>query len=219
MPNSSWLPAQLTEMAKQVDGLFYVMLAVVAIFFVLVEVLLVTFLVRYRRTKTNVVGANVHGNNKFEIVWTLIPAAILVCLGVYGVKDVYALQTPPAQPEVIKVTGHMWFWEFEYPNGLKTRNDLRVPAGKNVLFEITSADVVHGFYIPSVRIQQDALPGRTTEFWIIPEDNKVGQTFDVPCDQFCGANHSKMDAKLQVMTPTDYANWEQTELEKQKSGQ
>jgi cytochrome c oxidase subunit II len=218
---ASWLPTELTPMSHSLDVLFDVALGVVTFFFVLVEVLLVTFLIRYRRTKTNQTGVNVHGNNKLEVIWTLIPAAILVCMGVYCVKVVYALQTPPAKPEVIKVTGHMWFWEFQYPNGLTTKNDLRVPAGENVLFEIHSADVIHGFYIPAVRIQQDALPGRQTEFWMNADTDKVGQVFDVPCDQFCGSGHPIMDAKMTVMSPADYEHWEQTQLQKQKqnSGQ
>jgi cytochrome c oxidase subunit 2 len=206
-------------MAQSVDGLFYIMLGVITFFFVLVEVLLITFLIRYRRTRTNQVGASIHGNNKLEILWTLVPAAILVVLGAMSVRYVYELQTPPAKPEVIKVTGHMWYWEFQYPNGLKTRNDLRVPAGENVLFQITSGDVIHGFYIPAVRIQQDALPGRLTEFWMNADPGKVGQTFDVPCDQFCGSGHSIMDAKMKIMSPSDYENWKQAELAKQKSGQ
>ena len=214
---SSWLPVELTQMAHKVDGLFYVVLGVVTFFFVLVEILLITFLVRYRRTKTNQVGANIHGNNFLEIIWTLIPAAILLFMGAYSVKFVYDLQTPPSAPIPIKVIGHEWSWEFQYPNGLKTKNDLRVPAGQNVLFEITSADVIHGFYIPAVRIQQDALPGRQTEFWINAEPSKVGQVFNVPCDQFCGIGHSTMHASMTVMTPADFQKWEQTELQKQQS--
>ncbi|GMA49677.1 hypothetical protein GCM10025857_10340 [Alicyclobacillus contaminans] len=218
---ASWLPTELTQMSHQVDRLFYIMLGIIAFFFVLVEVLLITFLVRYRRSRLNAVGANVHGNNKLELLWTLVPAVVLVFMGVSCVKYVYAMQTPPAKPEVIQVTGHMWAWESQYPNGLKTRDDLRVPAGENVLFKITSTDVVHGFYIPAVRIQQDALPGRQTEFWMKADAADVGKVFDVPCDQYCGLQHSLMDAKMTVMTPADYERWKQSELAKQQqsSGQ
>lgn len=217
MHNSSWLPAQLTLNSQHVDHLFYVMLGVVTFFFVAVEVLLVTFLIRYRRTKRNQVGANVHGNNLLEVVWTLIPALILVVLGAYSVKFVYDLQTPPSRDVTIQVVGHEWFWEFKYPNGLDVHNDLRIPAGENVLFDIHSADVVHGFYIPVSREQQDALPGRQTQFWVNAETKDVGQTFTVPCDQFCGTGHPTMVAHLTVMSPQDYDNWLQTELQKQNA--
>ncbi|QSO54473.1 cytochrome c oxidase subunit II [Alicyclobacillus curvatus] len=219
MGNSTWLPAALTHFSQSVDGLFYGVLGVVTFFFVLVEVLLVVFLVRYRRTKRNAVGANVHGNNKLEILWTLIPALILVAIGVFSVKYVYAAQVAPAKPIVIKVIGHEWKWEFQYPNGVDTFNDLRVPAGQNVLFDITSADVIHGFYVPAVRLQQDALPGRQTQFWINVESQYTGQTFPVPCDQFCGPGHPTMVATMKVMSPADFQTWLQTEKQAQKTSQ
>lgn len=214
---ASWLPAALTQMAQRVDSLFYIMLGVVAAFFVIVEVLLITFLIRYRRTKRNRTGKNVHGNNAFEIIWTLVPTVILVFMGVISVKYVYAEQTPPAGAMVIKVTGHEWSWEFQYPNGLDLRNDLRIPAGQPVLFDITSGDVIHGFYIPSVRVQQDALPGRQTQYWVEADPKYVNQSFPVPCDQYCGVGHSKMLATLTVMSPSDFQQWETTQLQKQNS--
>lgn len=217
MSSSSWLPAQLTSMAHNVDLLFYIMLGIITFFFVLVEVLLITFLIRYRRSAKNQVGVNVHGNNVLETVWTLIPALILVFMGAYSVRYVYEAQNPPAKPLVIEVTGHEWFWEFKYPNGLDTHNDLRIPAGQNVLFDIHSADVIHGFYIPEARIQQDALPGRITQFWVNVDAKDVGKQFQVPCDQFCGAGHPIMVGQLTVMSPDDFNTWMQTELQKQQS--
>ncbi|MCL6452353.1 MAG: cytochrome c oxidase subunit II [Alicyclobacillus sp.] len=212
---NSWLPVQLTQMAHNVDGLFYFVLAVVTFFFVLVEVLLITFLVRYRRTKRNQVGANVHGNNKLEFVWTLVPALILVIMGVASVHDVYAAQTQPAKPVVIQVIGHEWYWEFKYPNGVDTHNDLRIPAGEDVRFDITSQDVIHGFYLAPMRMQQDALPGRETQFWVDVEPKYVGQTFLVPCDQFCGPGHPTMVGHMTIMSESDFNQWLATEKQQQ----
>ena len=214
---ATWLPTELTQMSHRVDSLFYVILGVVTFFFVLVEILLVTFLIKYRRTKKNQVGANIHGNTKLEVIWTLVPAVILVFMGVMSVKYVYAEQTPPPKPYVIDVTGHEWWWEFKYPNGVDTHNDLRVPAGTPVLFRITSGDVIHGFYIPAVRIQQDALPGRLTEFYMTAETKYIGQTFPVPCDQFCGAGHPDMIAHMTVMSEPNFNNWLSTQLKKQNA--
>lgn len=215
--SSTWLPTQLTHMAHSVDHLFYIILGVLTFFFVLVEALLIYFLIRYRRTKSNQVGANVHGNTKLEVVWTLIPAVILVFMGVMSVKYVYAEQTPPANAYVINVIGHEWKWEFQYPNGVDTYNDLRVPAGKPVLFKITSGDVIHGFYIPAVRIQQDAVPGRITEFHMTADTKNIGQVFDVPCDQYCGAGHPNMIAHMTVMSQSDFNTWLTTTLKSQQS--
>ncbi|MCL6444076.1 MAG: cytochrome c oxidase subunit II [Alicyclobacillus sp.] len=222
MPNSlassSWLPPAFTSMAQNVDTLFYIMLGVVTFFFVLVEVLLVVFLIRYRRTKRNQVGYNIHGNNKLEIIWTAIPALILVIMGAYSVHYVYALQTPQPPKYVIKVIGHEWYWEFKYPNGLDTQNVLNLPANENVLFDITSGDVIHGFYIPDVRIQQDAVPGRQTQYWVNIDAKYIGKTFDVPCDQFCGAKHPDMVAHGKVMTDAKFQQWMAAQLKAQQAG-
>jgi cytochrome c oxidase subunit 2 len=206
-------------MSHSVDNLFYIMLGVVAVFFVIVEVLLVFFLIRYRRTKRNQVGAPIHGNNKLETIWTIIPAAILVFMGAYSVRYVYALQTPPAPDYTIHVVGHEWYWEFKYPNGADVQTgELRVPAGKTVLFDITSKDVIHGFYIPDFRVQQDALPGRQTQFSVQLLATDVGKTFDVPCDQFCGQGHPRMIGHGQVLSDAKFNQWMQTQLKTQQAG-
>ncbi len=206
---ASWLPTELTQVAHNTDNLFYILLGVCAVFFLLVEALLITFLIRYRRTKANRVGVNVHGNMKLEVVWTLVPALILVVLGAFSIKYVYADQIVPANPLVIQVTGHEWYWQFTYPNGATTKNDLRIPAGRTVEFEITSSDVIHGFYIPDLRMQQDAMPGRETYFWADVKPSQVGTKFLIPCDQFCGVGHPHMIANGQVMTMADFLTWEQ----------
>ncbi|MBX5435977.1 MAG: cytochrome c oxidase subunit II [Alicyclobacillaceae bacterium] len=216
--HTSWLPIELTPMAHDVDTLFYIMLGIVTFFFVLVEVLLITFLIRYRRTRTNRVGANVHGSNLLETIWTAVPAIILVFMGAFSIHYVYALQVPPAQKYVIQVTGHEWYWEFKYPNGVDVQTTFEVPAGQNVLFDITSADVIHGFYIPAVRVQQDALPGRRTQFWMNASTDSIGQTFPVPCDQFCGPGHPAMVAYMKVVSEDEFNRWLNAQLQKQKAG-
>lgn len=205
-------------MARSVDHLFIIMLIIVAVFFVIVESLLVIFLVRYRRTKKNQVGADIHGNNKFEVIWTVIPFVILAVMGAYSVQYIYKLQSPPTPKYTIQVIGHEWYWEFKYPNGLDTQNVLKLPAGENVLFDIHSADVVHGFYIPDFRLQQDALPGRQTQFWANVLTVDEGKNFPIPCDQFCGQGHPTMVAQGQVLSPAQFQLWMKTQLQKQNAG-
>lgn len=218
LAGSSWLPIELTAMARSVDHLFYILLVIVAVFFVLVEFLLAYFLIRYRRTKRNRVGANIHGNNRLEMLWTAVPFVILAVLGAYSVQYIYRLQTPPAPVYTIHVVGHKWYWEFRYPNGADTQNVLMVPAGQNVLFDITSMDVVHGFYIPDFRLQQDAVPGRLTQFSVNVRSVDTGTRFIIPCDQFCGAGHPTMIAHGQVLSPNKFKAWMAATLKQQSSG-
>lgn len=207
-----WLPDQLTQGAKDIDGLFGVIFVVTLIVFLLVEGLLVFFLLRYRRKNKDQHGKRIHGNTRAEVIWTVIPAIILVALGIYSSGMVYSIQQPPADVYTIKVTGMKWAWQFQYPNGAKTMGDLRIPAGRKILFEITSKDVIHSFWIPEFRIKQDAVPGRQTEFYVDPiVQAQPGQTVTYPkrvvCAEYCGQGHSKMDADIHIMNGSDFDNW------------
>ncbi|WP_052947330.1 cytochrome c oxidase subunit II [Aneurinibacillus tyrosinisolvens] len=198
----SWLfPEAINEMAKQVDSLFVFISWISLFIFVLVEMLLFIFLFRYRRRRADKQGVALHGNTKIEIIWTVIPALILVAIGIYGSQMTYAIQTPPKDVYTINVTGHKWRWDFQYPEGFKTTNDLRIPEGKNVLFKITSADVIHSFWIPEMRIKQDAVPGRQTQLWSGPA--KVGN-YKIYCAEYCGTMHSMMTSKLSVVSQGDF---------------
>jgi cytochrome c oxidase subunit 2 len=213
-PMSVWLPTPLTDSANKTDTLFYVITWITGFFFVLVEFLLVYFLIRYRRRRAEQRGVAVHGNTKLEIIWTLIPALILVIIGISSTKLVYALQTPPADVEEIDVVGHKWYWEFKYPNGVDTVGELHIPAGKNVLFRITSADVIHSFYIPEFRIKQDAVPGRLTEFTVNVPDKDKG-TYKIYCAEYCGTSHSQMLANMSVVNEDSYQSWLADQKQKQ----
>lgn len=199
-----WLPDAITELARGVDGLFWTISIIAAIVFILVEVLLVAFVIRYRRKSADKQGLAVHGNTKLEFIWTVVPALILVGIGIYSTQMVYAIQKPPAEVYEIQVVGHKWYWEFKYPNGASTTNELVVPQGKNVLFKITSADVVHSFWVPNFRIKQDAVPGRETRVWV--NADQAGD-YKVLCAEYCGTKHAFMVSDLQVIDPAKFDVW------------
>ncbi|BCJ86872.1 cytochrome c oxidase subunit II [Effusibacillus dendaii] len=202
---TNWMPESITQLAKQTDSLFLVMLATTVVAFVLVEFLLIFFLLKYRRTKKNQQGLAVHGNTRLEIIWTLVPAIILVGFGIYSTQLTYNIQTASANDAYeIQVTGRKWSWEFTYPNGASTINELHVPQGKNVVLKITSADVIHSFWLPDARIKQDAVPGRLTEIHLTNTQLEPGKTYRVICAEYCGADHTNMLAKLQSDTPADF---------------
>ncbi|WP_051331098.1 cytochrome c oxidase subunit II [Aneurinibacillus terranovensis] len=203
----SWLfPPAINNMAKSVDSLFVVVSWVAVFIFILVEMLLFIFLLRYRRRRADKQGIALHGNTKMEIIWTLIPALILVVIGVLGSRVTYAIQTPPKDTYTITVTGYKWRWDFQYPEGFKTSGDVAIPAGKNVLFKITSGDVIHSFWIPAMRIKQDAVPGRQTQIWSGPVQ-PGDQPYVIRCAEYCGTMHSMMTAKLHVLNDKDFTQF------------
>lgn len=215
------LPDSLAQHAKDIDGLFGLIFVITLIVFVLVEALLVIFLIRYRRKHPKQQGVAIHGSTKAEVIWTVIPAIILVVLGIYSSGMVYAFQQPPADAYTIKVTGMKWAWQFEYPNGAKTVGDLRIPEGKNVLFQITSKDVIHSFWIPEFRIKQDAVPGRQTQYWLKPSvtEEQVDHKYEkhVICAEYCGNQHSHMLADLTIMKDDEFDKWVADEKTRKKT--
>ncbi|WP_018131339.1 cytochrome c oxidase subunit II [Effusibacillus pohliae] len=193
---TNWLPESVTSLAKQTDSLFVLIFGIALVVFVLVEFLLIFFLLKYKRSKRNQEGLAVHGNTRLEIIWTLIPALILVGLGIYSTQMTYNIQKASAADAYeIEVIGRKWSWEFKYPNGASTINDLRIPEGKNVVLKITSADVIHSLWLPEARIKQDAVPGRQT---IIPLGPLKPGTYRVICAEYCGTAHTKMLATMKT---------------------
>jgi cytochrome c oxidase subunit 2 len=114
------------------------------------------------------------------------------------------MQIVPKDALEIKVTGQKWFWQFEYPNGAKSTNELYVPVGKPVQLMMSSQDVIHSFYVPNFRVKMDVLPNRYSITWF--EATKEGE-FDLFCAEYCGTSHSRMLGKVFVQSEAQYANW------------
>jgi len=214
------LPEALTSTAKEIDNLFYLIFWITLVVFILVEALLVIFLIRYKRKHPDQQGKPIHGSTKAEVIWTLIPAIILVFIGVYSSGMVYTIQDPDVtDPYEIQVVGFKWAWEFHYPNGAKTVNQLHIPEGKDVLFRITSKDVIHSFWIPEFRMKQDAVPGRETNFYI--KADKIGEervlAERIVCAEYCGDNHSKMLGDVIIQPQADFDTWVAAEKTRKKT--
>ena len=195
---TNWLPESVTEIANQVDFLFLIIFVISLVAFIAVEFLLILFLIKYRRTKKNQEGIAVHGNTRLEILWTAIPALILIGIGIYSAQmtnDIQAKAEATTDVYEIEAIGRKWSWEFKYPNGASTVNDLRIPEGKNVVLKVTSVDVIHSLWLPEARVKQDAVPGRYTK---VPLGVVNPGTYRVECAEYCGIGHAKMLATLKT---------------------
>ncbi len=192
--------------AVQVDAVFIFIAAVSLFFFLLVEGMLVYFAVRYRRRKGEEAAAlsDVKSNTLLETVWIVIPSLVVVAFFYYGYVVFRDMRAPRPGAEDVNVVARQFFYTFQYPDGRKVVNELRVPRGKPVRLVMISEDVIHGFFIPDYRIKQDILPGQYTTLWLSPD--KDG-SYDIFCTQYCGVGHSTMRARLVVMPPAEYARW------------
>jgi cytochrome c oxidase subunit 2 len=196
MGASPWLPVTASETAARFDALFTVLFYVSAFFFVLVVAATAYFTVRYRRKKGSPQPPRIEGNRRLEILWTVIPAVILVVFFVLGFRDFLHLSVPPAHALDVRVTGQQWSWSFDYPKEGISTNELVVPVGKPVKLTMSSRDVIHSFFVPAFRIKRDVLPNRYTVLWFTAE---APGTYDVLCAEYCGTAHSNMLAQVKAL--------------------
>ncbi len=190
--------------AKSWDNHYNLYFILVAGIWLLVTVLLVYFSLRYRRKKGQGDGAYIPGNTLLEIIWTVVPLIIVTLLGVQTWAVYKEYRHVPKDAYEVNVEGFMWGWNVTYPEGIKTINELRVPAGRPVKVNLTSKDVLHAFFIPEYRVQEEAIPGRTTFFWFKP--SRAGE-YRAYCTEFCGNGHSLMLAKVVAMEKDGFDAW------------
>lgn len=188
--------------AAAVDSTFIYILVFSLLLFFAIVFLMLYFLVRYRRSR-NPRPTEIEGHTGLEILWIGLSTLLVLTMFFYGLAGFRILRRAPPDSLPVKVTARQWSWLFEYPNGLKSV-DLIAPLGRNLRLELRSQDVIHSFYVPALRIKQDAVPGMTTQAWF-----RAGQTgsFDILCAEYCGERHSAMLAKLIVLPPQQFALW------------
>jgi cytochrome c oxidase subunit 2 len=201
-------PAPHSPNAARTNDAYYVILGFTGAIFLLVESLLVTFVWKYRsrgRGRTTE-GVQVHGHTRLELVWTVIPVIILCVIGLVVFYELPGISNAPAATNPIRITveGHQFYWQFDYPNGARSINDLHAPVGQVVDLTVVSSDVIHSWWIPSLGGKIQAIPGRTNHFWF--KADRQG-TYTGQCAELCGLYHAKMEARVIVGTSADYTRF------------
>jgi cytochrome c oxidase subunit 2 len=197
--------------ASRIDTAYYVILGFTAAVFVLVEGLLVIFVLKYRsrgRGRTSD-AAQVHGHTRLEVIWTVVPVVILAVIATVIFVELPGISNAPAAATPIRITveGHQYYWQFDYPNGARTINDLYVPVGQVVDLKIVSSDVIHSWWIPAMGGKIQALPGITNHTWFKAE--REG-TFVGQCAELCGLYHAAMEARVIVTSEAAYKTYVST---------
>jgi cytochrome c oxidase subunit 2 len=145
------------------------------------------------------------------LVLFLITSGILVVLAVESARLTVKIEQvpPPSEALLIKVTAYQFNFRFEYPNGVQTVGECRIPAGKIVVFNVTSIDVYHSFGLPDFKLKIDAIPGRYNTLWIIapPLDGASERRYTIMCYEMCGMGHTDMVATLIAMDPAAFNQW------------
>ena len=213
LPQNTLDPAG--PVAREIDGLWWLVFSIAAVIFVLVQVALVYAVIRYRRRKGEVREVKqTHGNARMEILWTILPAVILATLAVPTVSTLFELRAEPDPGDNalhIDVVGHQWWWEISYPDyGFTTANELHIPTDRPVYLTMTSADVIHSFWVPRLAGKRDLVPGRTSNLTLQADEAGLylGQ-----CAEFCGLAHADMRLRVFAEEPGDFEAWAQGQAE------
>jgi len=185
-----------------VDTTFLLIVGVSLLVLIGLLIAMVYFIIRYSR-KRNPHPTNIEGNVTLEITWTVVPLILFMGMFYLGWQGYLKESIIPENSIPIKVTGKMWAWSFEYPNGIVT-DTLYVPMNTPMKMTLHSLDVNHSFYIPAFRIKKDVIPNRENVMWF--KTARVA-SYDIACAEYCGLRHAYMYTKVVSIDSTQFEEW------------
>ncbi|WP_414592681.1 cytochrome c oxidase subunit II [Ancylobacter sp. G4_0304] len=219
------LQGAATPVMESIHSFHHFLLVIIIAVVLLVLVLLVVVALKFNE-KANPVPSRTTHHTLIEVVWTVVPVLILVAIAIPSFRLLFLQLDVPKADLTIKVTGHQWYWSYEYPDDggfgfdsmmvptaelkpgqprlLAVDNEVVVPVNKIVRIQVTAADVIHSFAVPSFGVKIDAIPGRLNESWF--KSTKEG-IFYGQCSELCGKDHAFMPLAIRVVTEEAYAAW------------
>jgi cytochrome c oxidase subunit 2 len=208
-----WFPSKGSIQAGNIRTLYDVLLIATVPVFVLVEtvVLFSVWKFRMRPGEEEKDGPPIHGNTRLEVVWTAVPAILIISLCTYAYTVLRSNEKTRSGERTVNVTTRQFEFEFSYPNAdgkTVVSSQLYLAKGQPYVFKIRSLDVIHSFFVPSFSEKIDAVPGIATTLRVTP--TTLG-TYPVECTELCGAGHSLMRATVHVLTPAAFQTWLQSQ--------
>jgi cytochrome c oxidase subunit 2 len=208
-----WLPHNISTYGADIDWLFSLIQWITGVIFLGVMGALLAFVVKYRHREGRR-ATYTHGSTVLEVLWTIVPAIILIVLFMLSQSIWWSIKgSVPDSNFQVHVTAKQFNWEVTYPgpdgqfgtdDDLTLENELHVPINTVVVVTLQSRDVIHSFFLPNLRLKQDAVPGREIRAWF--EATEPGR-YELPCAELCGFGHSGMLGYLTVSSPEDYSKW------------
>ena len=223
------LPPNYSTFGIVIDQLFWIILVITGVAFLLVEGGILWFCIKYRGRE----GARAHythGSNRIEIIWTVIPAIIIAILGAYSAavwNDIKGASNRPEDALEFLVVGKQFEWNITYPgpdgrlwqdenrrddpndpylaDNFTVRNQFHFPVNEDITVLLEAEDVIHSFFIPELRVKQDAVPGMTIPVWF--DATQTGD-FEIACAELCGLGHYYMMASVTVHSAADFDAWQ-----------
>jgi len=181
---------------------FYSIAGISMILLTGLTLLMIYFIFRYNKKK-NKEAVQIEGNTKLEVIWTVIPVILVLAMFYFGWAGWNPMTKAPTDALNITSTARMWSFSFKYENG-KVSPDLIIPVNTPVKINLVSLDVIHSLFIPAFRVKSDMIPGREKMMWFLPQ--REGE-YDLYCAEYCGLQHSYMQANVKVLSKDDYTSW------------
>jgi cytochrome c oxidase subunit 2 len=194
-----------SPLALVTANLFIFILVIAGVIFALVAIILIISIIRFREGADRKEPSQIFNNPRLELVWTIIPILTLSVVFVYMMRVIHIVTpTSTANPDLI-VIGHQWWWEIRYPKeGVVTANEIHIPAGKKMLVQLESADVIHDLWIPELGPKMDLVPGQNNYMYLQASTPGV---YLGTCAEFCGADHAWMRVRAIAQTQAQYEAW------------
>jgi cytochrome c oxidase subunit 2 len=217
--------AGLTEWARDINHVYGLVTWITGFIFFAVAIPLVYTIYRFKaKPGDDTPPKQFHGNHTLEILWTVIPVILLIFIAVPTWRVIFR-HSARAEGKVmqVQVIGHQWWWEFRYPElGITTANELHLPENTAIDFELTSADVIHSFWVPKFGGKVDALPGVKNHMYVtMPPlanpDAKGGEYYQGQCVELCGASHALMRFSLVLHSEDEFNRWAASHKEPPKT--
>jgi cytochrome c oxidase subunit 2 len=189
---------------------FTSLMVVCGIVYAIVVVVTVLLVIRYHHRRVGRRERPIVNPVRWEIAWTAATMLFFTWLFVIGARHYRDFDAPewagePSETHDVLVTGKRWMWRFEHPSGVRELGELHVPIGQPVRLYMSSEDVIHSFFIPDFRVKWDVLPNRTTSVWFEATEPGI---HPIRCAEYCGHDHSRMEAKLIALEPAEFARWQ-----------
>lgn len=220
-----WFPKDISEHGRVIDQLFMFILWLTGIIFIATEFTLFYFVWKYDgRTNREPVKFS-HGSHTLEVVWTILPAVTLLFIAIYQMNAwADAKMRRPGVDVTAEITGRQFNWDVRYPGRdkklhtlddvVRTDGDIHFPSGEEVLLIINSADVLHSFFLPNLRLKQDVVPGMQQYMWFKARES--GQV-DIVCAELCGWGHYKMKGRATFEPRSEFEGWLKTKWDEQQT--
>jgi cytochrome c oxidase subunit II len=201
-----WLPDPASEQMKRIEDVYwFATIICIGIFALVMSVLIYSVLTFRAAPEDESDGPSIHGHTGLEIVWTVVPAILVIAIGVVSAVVLSQNGDAGKNPMTVKVFAQQFSWRFEYPDskGIKSY-ELVIPVNRNITFKLQSADVIHSFWVPAMGQKQDVVPGIDTSIVITP--TRTGH-FPLVCAELCGLGHATMRSPVTVVSQTDFDKW------------